>query len=558
MTAARRAVALLLLAGVGLAAAGAGGCTDDCCTVDSFPIPLTRAPLGAPALPAASFGDAGAQPTGADGGALVATASLPGTPGQPFQMVVDTGSPFTILAAPSGGSAETNPASWDLYGPKVSPDAAPPLRARFRGWSVIGVPLYPTGDPAFVTGGVLGADLLRGYSVEFRFGELCGAGGSALCSSMTLWGHLGEDASLLEDAGYAVLNFTPFGGGEITADGNPDFLGLRGPLDVPATRVVLRACAVPDAFSPDTGSPRLSLASCTNGPAALEQTSGVDLSLMIDTGVGPLVLSASAWARVVAAAARALPTPITLPPSPPAPPAPAPPPLYVATWPTPIPVLLWATIPRFVLINLEAGADNDPGPCVELGRSRRTELVSYQNTMVTPPAQGLCAAPCDLDPNNRSQAANSAAYLELGGQIPVAVISDDEPFLQGLRFDVLPEGPELDGLVGANALGRSRLELDYRSSPSRAVFSCETDAPRTLLGGGPLPAAAGSLIVALLLRPRAATAAGRLRPAGRRGSAAGRSRRRHDRRRRRRDGDATPGPPSRECERLQPIRPPAD
>ncbi len=109
---------------------------------------------------------------------------------------------------------------------------------------------------------------------------------------------------------------------------------------------------------------------------------------MIDTGVGPLVLSASAWARVVAAAAKAQPTPITLPLPPPAPPTPAPLPLYVATWPTPIDVLLWATIPRFVLINLEAGPDNDPGPCVELGRSRRTEMVSYQNQMVTNSAPG--------------------------------------------------------------------------------------------------------------------------------------------------------------------------
>ncbi len=114
------------------------------------------------------------------------------------------------------------------------------MRATFRGWDVIGVPLYPAGDPSFLPQGVLGADLLRGYSVEFRFGALCAAGGSELCSSMTFWGHLNEDASLLEDAGYAVVNFTPFGGGEITAEGDPDFLGLRGPLDVPATRVVLR------------------------------------------------------------------------------------------------------------------------------------------------------------------------------------------------------------------------------------------------------------------------------------------------------------------------------
>ncbi len=55
------------------------------------------------------------------------------------------------------------------------------------------------------------------------------------------------------------------------------------------------------------------------------------------------------------------------------------PPLYVATWPTPIDVLLWTTIPRFALVNLEAGVNNDPGPCVELGRARRTEIVSYHD-----------------------------------------------------------------------------------------------------------------------------------------------------------------------------------
>ncbi len=471
---AARARLLGWLAGVGLAASGAGGCSKNCCTVDSYPIQLTRAPLGAPPLPSASLGDGGTPP---DGGALVAVAGLPGA-SQPFNMVIDTGSPFTILAAPSSANPQTNPGDWNLYqyqaGISSSPSMLPPLRATFSGWDVIGVPLYPAGDPGFLTQGVLGADLLRGYSVEFRFGALCPAGGPALCSSMTFWGHLNEDASLLEDAGYAVVNFTPFGGGEITADGDPDFLGLRGPLDVPATRVVLRACAVPDAFSPDTGA-GLSLAGCTNGQQALKQATGVDLSLMIDTGVGPLVLSASAWARVVAAAGQAQP-PITLPLPPPAPPTPAPPPLYVATWPTPIDVLLWATIPRFVLINLEAGPDNDPGPCVELGRSRRTEIVSYWT--VHKPDLDLCGARCDVDPNNTGEAANSAAYLEISGQIPVAVISDDDQFLQGLRFDVLPEGPELDGLVGANALGRSRLELDYLSSPARAVFSCETDAPR--------------------------------------------------------------------------------
>jgi hypothetical protein len=61
----------------------------------------------------------------------------------------------------------------------------------------------------------------------------------------------------------------------------------------------------------------------------------------------------------------------------------------------------------------------------------------------------------------------------------VAVIDDAEAYLQGLRFDVRPEGPEVDGVIGAAAMGRSRVELDYASAPTRAVFSCEPDAEPT-------------------------------------------------------------------------------
>ena len=48
-----------------------------------------------------------------------------------------------------------------------------------------------------------------------------------------------------------------------------------------------------------------------------------------------------------------------------------------------------------------------------------------------------------------------------------------------LRFDVRPEGPEVDGLLGAGALKRARVEIDSVSSAPRAVFSCEVDVPRT-------------------------------------------------------------------------------
>jgi hypothetical protein len=201
---------------------------------------------------------------------------------------------------------------------------------------------------------------------------------------------------------------------------------------------------------------------CCNEMDAKARATGVDLALVLATGVGPMVLSQSAWTRVVARLGTAPPM--------------TPNDLWIATWPTVIKAN-WTAIPKFALVDNETGSATDPGPCVELARSRRIEQVSYQTVKgITPDA---CTQPCDSDPRENNKAQNSAAYLELTGTIPVAVIADEEPFLQGLRFDVRPEGPEVDGLLGAGALGRSRVEIDYVSSTARAVFSCELDVLRS-------------------------------------------------------------------------------
>jgi hypothetical protein len=135
------------------------------------------------------------------------------------------------------------------------------------------------------------------------------------------------------------------------------------------------------------------------------------------------------------------------------------------------------------LVDAEAGPNEDLGPCVDLGRSRRLEWVSYHQ--VHPELSGQpCVELCDADLREQDKARNSAAYIEVGGGIPVAVVADDEPFLQGIRADVRPQGPEVDGVLGAGALGNTsagvRLELDYLSTPKRAVFSCEPGADRSL------------------------------------------------------------------------------
>jgi len=445
------------LAGLGLGAAVARlaavaslavvGCGDGSSAyIDSYPISLARAPMGN-GLP----GD----------GALYALAGDPDTPGVTYPMIVDTGSPITVRAGDVPGTLSTFIGGFDLYA-AGSPLSPPPMRASFRGEELIRLPLQPAGDTTLVPGGIFGGDLLRGYSVAFRFGGAFPDGAPGLCSSMTFWPHLAADEGFLEDAGYAVYRFSLYGGGEVTAQGRPDFLGITGPLVLPPTRIVLRTCAAAAPFAPTDAVP------CCQTGDDVKLATGVNLALLLATGMGPAVLSESAYARLVAETTRQGAPPLPTP----SPPTPS---LYVPSWPTPI-AAGWATIPRLAFVDLEAGAAADPGACVELGRARRTEQISYQT--VTCPGNGLCFQPCDADPRQPDLAQSSAAYFELGGgQIPVAIVADDEPFLQALRLDVLPEGPELDGLVGAGTLGRARVEIDYLSGP-RALFSCEPEAPR--------------------------------------------------------------------------------
>jgi hypothetical protein len=450
--------------GAATLAAGAG-CDDSFYAVDQLPIPVARAALG----------------NGAGPGALLSRAQLPGST-TPFPMVVDTGSPVTILGATisSTGTLTIAQRGFDLLDATAvaTPTVPVPVRARFRDLGLFSLPLGPVGDATTMPGGVLGGDLLRAFSVELRFDALCAgadagvpgdaggadAGVAAMatgCSSITFWHHQGATLDFLEDAGYAVVRFSPFGGGETTANSEPDFLGLQGPVTLPPTRIVLRACAAPRVFVPTE--PREQC--CTRGDEFTRAT-GADLSLLLATGVGPMVLSQSAWTRVAAL----LPTA----------PAMTSAPLLVATWPTPI-AAAWTTMPRYALVDgFDPPATGDEGPCVDLGRARRIEWTNVQtaNMQLAHPAVAACVQPCDTDPNEPNEALSSAAYIELGGAIPVAVIDDAEPFLQALRFDIRPEGPDIDGLVGATALGAARLELDYLSDQPRAIFSCETTATR--------------------------------------------------------------------------------
>ena len=217
-------------------------------------------------------------------------------PGRAFQMVVATGSPITALAGERPASLATRKSGFDLLDPVTRSRRQSAVRAQFRNLSMLHLPLGMVGGGtgAIVPGGVLGGDLLRALFGRVPHSRPAARMERELLPSMTFWAHLSADLGFLQDAGYAVIRFTPYGGGETSALGDEDFLGERGPLVLPPTRVVMRTCAVPVDFTPDVAAHGdMCCTRCRRRTAG----DGVDLSLMLATGLGPMMLSRSALAR---------------------------------------------------------------------------------------------------------------------------------------------------------------------------------------------------------------------------------------------------------------------
>jgi hypothetical protein len=408
-----------------------GGCSEPCCTIDGYPISLLRAPADDPR---------------AAGGLRVHARYGDAADDDVFAMAVDTGASFTYVRRDPGVTRLVQ-RTFEILDQRPS-DAAPyPVRARFRNIDALPIDVPPpAAGETPVLGAVLGGALLRNFSVVFRlFGDP---------PVMTLWPRQGASDDFLTNSGYAVLQFDLFGGAELTAAGRPDLVGLTAPLQIPPTRIVMRVCGAPAEYLHDDTQP--AQACCTRGDE-VTTASGADLALMVATGIAPVVVSQSAWSRIVTRLAGAA-----------APEAPAAgPPLVLPTLAAPVEGALWSALPRLAFVDLEFDARSNPGPCVELARARRLEWVERHH------AENACVQPCDTDPQDTGKALNGAAYLEVGGGIPVAVVPDSTPFLQGLRAEIRPEGPEIDGLLGAAALARTSMEIDYRSQPGRVILTCD-------------------------------------------------------------------------------------
>ena len=399
------------------------GCSDDCCSFDGQPVTIKATSDGALW---ARIRDRDSLETG--------------------WALLDTSSPVNLWQANAKQSKDLHEHSLDILAAEPV-NGNTPLRASFGGVWAQSVVL--TSTVAELDGpvlAVLGGEFWRNYAPIFDHN-------AESKPTVTFWERQPASTDFLDTAKYAVLEMDPLGGGQLSAKGQPDIFGIRGPHQFPGSQMVVRGCAAAKKFVAATEV----LAKCCKGE---EQTlaTGVELALVVSTGIGGVLISESAWSRINPASAISPSVPATGVP------------IFHPGYATAI-IGRPATLPSLALVNLESDSSRDPGACVELGRARRTELVALSESESSSVAH--CAEPCDRDPKDSGKGVASAAYVELTQGIEVFIIPDNSAILQAIRAEIRPEGPEIDGLLGASALKSLRIELDYRPRPARLILSCQ-------------------------------------------------------------------------------------
>ncbi len=393
--------------------------SDQSFVYDLEPIQLARAPVipGGPNL----------------GGLLANVATSAGI--QP--LLVDSAYPLDSLA-PAGCAGGGTP-GWTYTGNMELRDGTgtAALRASFDNTGLFDLCPGPTGDAATQPAGVMGGPLLADFSVGLVFPR-----SADQLATMTLWPSFPGSDDRLEQNGFAPLDFN-LRGGASAAQGNGE-----ASLTLPNSRIVLAACAAPRTFS--TTEP---LETCARGEDALK-ASGQDLLLAVGTGEGPLILSQSAWGRIAAQLGMASDAGTAGD-------------LYTPFSGTATPAHFF-TVPRLAIF--QGTTDTGwSGPCTELARARRIEWVlANQNA-------GACFQSCDV---NGGTAVATHSYLELGGPLDVAVISEISVVIRSINVDT-PPNPQVDGIIGAGTLAGTRMRLDYTfDSQARAVAACEDGSTR--------------------------------------------------------------------------------
>jgi hypothetical protein len=261
---------------------------------------------------------------------------------------------------------------------------------------------------------IIGADVLAGDAVRLRLGD----------DRLFILADIGGSDRSRSFACDAVFDSPYRGGGTLVVSGTELPFGNR--------RITLQACLGPDPDPSHILSP---------------DQRGADALLVASTSIGVSILGEAAYERYRAAHLAASP---------------------------PIPPLL--TLPESAVF-LPSGQVSG-----RLAKIDALTLVAASSSNALAPCRQVYAhhllseRSCDDDPGDDDDLTDNdcpcpqndlfcsvPAMLELAPElgIDVLVVRDDDPTLQALRTELRPDQPEVDGLLGTNALRAAEIDVDY-------------------------------------------------------------------------------------------------
>ncbi len=318
--------------------------------------------------------------------------------------VIDVLSPLTVLDQDAALAPARRTVDLDLLAPRSATDLTQIVRAQWRATVIDLHPCDPDIDCAIGAAGqprpigaIIGADVLRSRAIGFE----------PATDRIRLLPDVAGDAAARARACDVVVPAPFYGGGTLRL-GDTE-VGFAG------TRIALGVCLSPDPA------------------AATAEERGTDAALVLSTGIGLSILGEAryqAWA-----AATGGPALDSLPPA-------------TALLPSGPVAGRLGRIDRLAIV----GTSTAPrGACRE---------VYAHHLLAERDCQPGDDCPCSAD-EGRSCRVAGIAELTPATPVEVVVVSDQHPLLQALRAELRPDQPEVDGILGMNALAATAFDIDY-------------------------------------------------------------------------------------------------
>lgn len=265
--------------------------------------------------------------------------------------------------------------------------------------------------------GIIGADALAGDAVRLRLGD----------DQMFILADVGGDDRGRSLSCDAVFDSPYRGGGTLVIAGTELPFGNR--------RITLQACLGQD---PDPGAAHRSSPTGPYPPGTAIRQAGADALFVVSTSIGISILGQAAYERYRLAAGD----PDILPFEQ----------LTAASVYLPSGLVRngrKARVKRFALV--AAPTSNALAPCRQV----------YAHRFLTAWSCGDAAAPADCPCKATTTTCAVPAMVAFEPDLDVLVVPDTDPTLQALRTELRPDQPEVDGLLGTNALRTAEIDVDY-------------------------------------------------------------------------------------------------